>query len=262
MKKEKASELAKDLSETAYNIFLQLKEFDINPTSVETFYLALLTRSVIILSDLSIILDSNSKQPSTSSYILCRVLLDDFIRLLSVDLSNNPEEEIIKIQAEALDHRLKTAEFSAKFNEKYFESKHKQLSTKELVTDERQRLLANPNYDVYFSSKVGKGKFKKSENIAILCEALINDKSNLTQVERSYALYKELTRHVHYSHITYPFPSVEAEQQAETQIFEEFFLYCYRMIQVHFNFFSKKYSLIWSDTKLQSYFNSKGFELK
>jgi hypothetical protein len=200
MTTEEAATMANDIALIANDLGEQLTNHRINPTFIEEFYLGILTRSRRILRDISNILSTNNDAQITSSFILFRVLLDDFIRLFSVYSSSNMEEEIVKILADAHNHRFKNMNESVELNNNFYQGQNTSLFTQSRYDIEKQKFLNNPAFDRFFENK-STFKFKRLTPIAEVFERLqsdVNTKANA----HSYITYKFLTQYVHYSNKT------------------------------------------------------------
>jgi hypothetical protein len=256
MTKNEASILAEDLGKIAADILQQINELKITPTNVENFYLGLINRASVILKDTSFILKANSEQEITSAFILLRVLLDDFIRALSVYASNDRENEITLIEADALNHKFKTFQENVDINNNIYQGTHKSLSTQQEIDNALNKVLANTNFDKFFSNKnnLPKPKFKTLTPIANVFKVLMNGNTYSDASIHSHALYKELTRHVHYSNISFPFDTEEKQKEAEINILPEALFYCYKMTLIYFEIFSKNHQLIRRGEKVTDFF--------
>lgn len=255
MENEKYSKLAKRISELALNLLIQVKENrQINGSDLEeTYYSKLLCRLKEILLDISNILESE-RQLYTSSFILMRVLLDDFLRLLVVYYSNEPKEEISKLQADALMHFIKLMEESVKYNQEYFNEKHPQLSTNNTLVGFKNEIINNNTFKELFINQQNL-KLKSPGNIANIFENKLNTKSLKEKYAHSYSNYKYLTRYVHYGHLLYPYHTEEEDLVNSVKVFEESLRYCYNMFQILFAFFQKKYpSIVWKENEATEYF--------
>lgn len=259
MTKNEVSFLAEDIGNIADNILAQLNELKISPSNVEDFFWGLLNRASVILKDTSFILKANEEQQITSAFILLRVLLDDFIRALSVYSSNDRENEIILIQADALSHKFKTFQENVEINNAVYQGNNSWLSTQIEVNAKMQEVLANKNFDQYFSDKNNKPKpkFKVLTPIAKVFTELMKENTYADASIHSHVLYKVLTRHVHYSNFSFPFDTEERQRQAEINtLLPEALFYCYKMIQIYFEIFNKTHQLLWSGEKVTKFFET------
>ncbi len=87
------------------------------------FYLELLKRQVLLLSDICLLLQITSKTQLISVFILFRCLLDDFILLLYVASKGYDEEVLIAYNSKMFSEHFKSMRESRDFNHKYFEGK-------------------------------------------------------------------------------------------------------------------------------------------
>lgn len=73
-----------------------------------------------------LIYNSENRQSKyiSTPYIVLRSLLDDFMHLMYLELSNNKEEEIIKINAEAYKHCFVSLQNLTDSNYEHFDGKY------------------------------------------------------------------------------------------------------------------------------------------
>ena len=98
------SHLAKIISDLANSNLEQLQGKCQDEKDMQDYYLGILQKQALLLLDLSTILKNRQSKYISTPYIILRSLLDDFMHLMYLELSNNKEEEIIKINAEAYKH--------------------------------------------------------------------------------------------------------------------------------------------------------------
>ena len=256
MTKEETAQLSEDIGNIAEDIILQLNKHKIKPSYIEEFYLGLLVRERTILRDASFILRNNPELQITSVFILFRVLLDDFIRLFNVYAKNDEmEEEIIKIHADAHNHRFKSIKESVEINIVHFEGNHDSLSTREVYESEKNKFLGNSEFDKFFYDKT-QFKFKKIEQISNVFNLMKSDVKTAANVH-SYCVYKFLTQHVHYSNLTYYLDSSLTSRKVEIDQIEEILLYAIKMLIMQFDYFKRSYEIEWNDTLVSNFFNQK-----
>ena len=253
---DEATQMTEDIGNVAEDLLMQLNQYKIHPTYVEEFYLGLLARERIILRDVSGILRNNNERHLTSVFILLRVLLDDFIRLFSVYAREEEmEEEIVKISADAYDHRFKNINYSVGINNTYYGGLHQSMAQQKMYDDEKQKILDNSYFDKFFVDKPN-FKFKRLTTIADVFKLMSSDVKTKSNVNANI-VYKFLTQHVHYSNLTFYLDNDHKSRKVEIDQIEEILLYAIKMLVMQFDFFRKKYSINWNDTKVSNYFNSK-----
>jgi len=252
MNKNETAVLTRDIGNVAADLLLQINKHKIKPNLVEQFYLGILVRERVILRDIANVFENNHEQNITSVFILFRTLLDDFIRLFSVYVSKNMEEEIIRIQADAYNHRFKNLKESIEINDNHYDGNHNSLLTDEWLEKEKQSFLSNPEFDKFFEDKVS-FKFKKLTPISKIFDSIKSDVKTKANVH-SYVTYKFLTQYVHYSNLAFYLERDLEARTVEILQLEEILLYCFKALQMEFEFFTKTYPLIWNDTKITDYF--------
>lgn len=256
MKIDDAAQLADNIGFVAEDIIIQLNQCKIKPTFTEEFYLGLLARERILLRDVTGILRNNNERHLTSAFILLRVLLDDFIRLFSVYARDEKmEEEIVKIVADAYNHRFKNISNSVHINNTYYEGKHESMAKQEMLEEEKLKFINDPYYDRFFADKAN-FKFKRLTPISEVFELMRQDVKTKANVN-AYVVYKFLTQHVHYSNLTYYLDNKPESREVEIDQIEEILLYAIKMLVIQYDFFRKEYPIIWNDTKISKYFHDK-----
>ena len=256
MNKNEAFDLAHDLSNIATDILAQLDGLELKHNNLEDYFLGLLNRAKLILHDISIILKINHDTESVSALILLRVLLDDFIRALSIYSSGDRENQLVLIQANALEHIIKSTKENAYINSTLFQDTNSTISTQQDYDDILHRILNDPTFDNYFSDKnnIPIPKFKSPTAIGNIFKHLMRDNDYAAASIHSYVLYKELSRHVHYANFSFPYPNEQVQKELENNMLEEAFFYCYKMLLVYCSFFAKTYTIVWNDKRVTAYF--------
>ena len=258
MTKDETAKLAENIGNIAEDLLKQLTQEKIRPTYIEEFYLGLLQRTRIILKDAATILTNNHEKQICSAFILFRVLIDDFIRLFSVYASNNMEEDIIKIQADAHSHRFKNIEEDIKINEMFYAGQHEFLSTQKSLDDEKQKFLNNPLNDKMFIEKAT-FKLKKLPPISHVFN-LMNSDVKIKANAHSYIVYKFLSQYVHYSSLTFDLDRDDSTRKLEINQIEEILFYTYKMILIQYDYFHLTYSLKLNDKTVAEFFNGDEYE--
>lgn len=110
-----------DLSQDAREVAVQINEQLNSLSYADRFYLGLLDRLKTLCKDVSLLINVNEIQKLDSAFIICRALVDDFIRLFAAHSGINKEIELAKIDADALKHGLRNLEESVKINNKYYD---------------------------------------------------------------------------------------------------------------------------------------------
>lgn len=254
MTTEEAATMAKDIAYIADDLTQQLNKYKIKPTYVEEFYLGILSRERRILRDISNILMTNNDQQITSSFILFRVLLDDFIRLISVYSSSDMEEEVTKILADAYNHRFKSIKESVELNDNLYNGQNPSLLTQIQYDTAKQSFIDNSEFDNLFENKQS-FKFKRLTPISDVFERIKTD-VKIKANAHSYIVYKFLTQYVHYSNLAFSLDHDKNARKEEINQFEETLLYCYKMLLILYEYLNRRYALVWNDIKITAYFRA------
>ena len=238
-------ESVRNLSDLSNLADILLKKIDtlriIEPLdSIEDYYYNILRRFKITTRDIALIINKNSWESLDSAYILSRVILDDFLRLLKIHTTENKEEEISALQGTAMENIFKTAKNNYEINTEYFDGEHEDLATKQMHDQALEAVKANPKYSNLLSPKQNQ-VFKSVRQIAQIFES-IDDNAILKENEHAYSIYKDLSRHIHYSNLYYPYDNFTEQQQREVIIFGELQKYLVNMLKILNTYFITKYT--------------------
>lgn len=259
MTKDEAAQLAQEISDIAKDILLQINNLRIMPNFVEQFFIGMLRRERILLRDVASLLSNNDDDQITSAFIVLRVLLEDFIRVFGIYTSSSMVDEVVKIQADALWHKFKNISQSVKINNDFHSGEHASLYTQDKFDKEKQKILDNPEYDIFFEDKA-KFKFKKMPHVADLFEQIRNNVKTNANVH-SYVIYKHLTQYVHFSNSTSYLDNDTNVRKFEIDQLAEILLYVYKMLLMEYQFLNIRYTISLNDTKVLEFFRSSTIEV-
>ncbi len=256
MNKDEIIDLTEKISNLAYDILIQLNEHKIKPTYIDEFYLGILMRIRSFTRDIMLLLKSNHENQITSVFVLLRVMIDDFIRLFSVYARpKTMKEEIIKIEADAHDHRFKSINESASINNQFFNGNKEGYSTQEFYDEAVNKFKENPKNDKFFSNKET-FKFKKLPPISNTFKIMQNDIKVNANIH-SFAIYKFLTQYVHFSNLTLDIQRTPSVRELEINQIEEILLYSYKALLMIYDYFNKTYPIKLKDELIKTHYNDK-----
>lgn len=206
------------------------------PNETQTYYLGLLRRQAIITYDLSVMLQDRPRENLTTPYILFRALLDDFLHVLYLELSENRDEDIVKINASGHCENFKSLEnLTLSKNKEYHDVQFDYLSVDEFESL-KVRYKGQEKNIKYFQDIEG-FKFKHFYSLTSMAKS-INSSSNYNVArDRAFYLWKSFSSFVHYSNWCYDFEMTE--NVVKIQHMEEAFQYVFNTIYFSACFFKK-----------------------
>lgn len=207
------------------------------------YMLGLTSRTAIILQDIHFLLKDNPNSQLTSSFILFRCLLDDFITLLYFQSGNFNEEELIAHTAEAHRQWFKMQDESKSINDIYFGGENKTIANADYILQKKTEFINNPVNDVYFVNKQ-LFKFKPfsttAKIIADLPSRFTKEKFPIAIANvHAYVLWKLLSKYVHYSLWSYQLETSPASRVIEIDQLKEILGYCYKTVQMTSDYLNK-----------------------
>ena len=144
------SHLAKIISDLANSNLEQLQGKCQDEKDMQDYYLGILQKQALLLLDLSTILKNRQSKYISTPYIILRSLLDDFMHLMYLELSNNKEEEIIKINAEAYKHCFVSLQNLTDSNYEHFDGKYPFYLKQEEVEKVKNQFINKDKNKKYF----------------------------------------------------------------------------------------------------------------
>lgn len=203
---------------------------------IQDYYLGILKRQVILLSDLSKILNNRDREHISTPFIILRSLLDDFLHLVYLELHSDKEAEITKINASTHKQSFKSLDNLA--NSSYEHMTHTKLKEVKAI----------------FKSKDGNKKyFKNVQSFKfigfMIFDEMVNSISLPSDIEmfkvRAYYLWKEFSSFVHYSNYSFDYEMADAEQNL--LMIDESLQYCYNSIYLAFKYFERTLKIGFKD---------------
>lgn len=238
------SRLAQMIADLANSNLKQLQGKCQGETDIQDYYLGILQRQALLLLDLSIILENRQSKYISTPYIILRSLLDDFIHLLYLELSNNKEEYIIRINAEAYKHSFVSLQNLTDSNYENFDGKYPFYLKREEVEDVKKQFATKDKNKKYFEN-ISRFKFKSFMTFNILVGRITHSRKIKIYRDRAYYLWKEFSEFVHYS--TFSFKMEQQDAPENMNKIDETFQYCYNSIYLSFKYFAFEYDLDFID---------------
>lgn len=240
------SHLAKIISDLANSNLEQLQGKCQDEKDMQDYYLGILQKQALLLLDLSTILKNRQSKYISTPYIVLRSLLDDFMHLMYLELSNNKEEEIIKINAEAYKHCFVSLQNLTDSNYEHFDGKYPFYLKQEEVEKVKNQFVNKDKNKKYFK-EITRFKFKSFMTFNTLVGRINHSREIKIYGDRAYYLWKEFSEFVHYS--TFSFKMEQQDTPENMNKIDESFQYCYNSIYLSFKYFASEYDLNFIDNE-------------
>ncbi len=186
----------------------QLEGKCIDPEETQDYYVGLLSRQAQLTYDLHIVLSGRPKENLTTPYIILRALLDDFLHVLYLDLSDNPDEEIVCINAKG--HRdnfkaLKNLTDSA--NQEYHGQNFGYLSDDEY--EELKIVFKSKAKNQKYFTNIDNFELKKFKTMAEMALCINSTENYNVARDRTFFYWKHFSAFVHYSTWCYDYETTD-----------------------------------------------------
>lgn len=215
-----------------------------NKEEIQNYYLGILRRHAIILSDLRIILNNRNPEFITTPFILLRSLLDDFLHLLYLELYKEPEKKIIEINADTYKKNFAALEDLTKSNYKHFHGKYPFYLTNEQYQENLNLFSEKKGNEKYFEDN-NKSKFKKFMTLTQMVDGISHSRDVEIFKDRAFFLWKVFSSFIHYSN--YSFDCELRNDKENLNMIDESFQYCYNSIYLAFKYFERNLGLEFMD---------------
>lgn len=211
---------------------------------VQDYYLGILRRQAILLLDMEKILNNRNSELITTPFIILRSLMDDFLHLLYLELHENREEEILKINAKTHKQTFISLEDLTKSNHNHFNGAYPFYLNNEQFQDLKVTFAGKAENDKYFIDK-GHFKFKNFIPLSQVAEKITHSRNVEIFKDRAFYLWKEFSSFVHYSNFSF---YLETNQDpTNLKKIEEGFQYCYNSIYLSFKYFERTFGIEFTD---------------
>jgi len=218
-----------------------------NAHEVQDYYLGLLRKQCILLSDLSLILKNRNPEFISTPFIILRSLIDDFLHLLFLECQANKEIEITRINADSYKHSFNSLKDLTFSNYKHFDGQYPHYLTNEQF--EKLKL------DFKIKEK-NKKYFKNIDTFKFIVFKTVSDMTNSFTIsrdvdiyrDRAYYLWKEFSSFVHYSNYSFEYEMQNAEENL--LMIEESLQYCYNSIYLSFKYFERSFDVMFQDDQV------------
>jgi hypothetical protein len=222
------ADLAERTMRIAENLVQQLVQTQADYKS--KYVHGVLNRQILLLENVTATLRTNQPHAITSTFILLRCLLDDFITVLYLKHKGFHEGDIVNHTANAFHERFKTIAASKQINNKFFEGAGDGLVDDEREATERAEFLGNPENDRYFKNKA-KFEFKDFPSVTAMTRLLPQTDLGLANAH-AFVVWRHLSHYVHFSLFTYQLQSDEAIREIELKQLKEVLSYCYKSLVI------------------------------
>jgi len=202
---------------------------------LQDYYLGMIRRQAILLSDIAILIEHTAHHNISSIFIIVRCLLDDFLHVLYFKLNGDEEENITKLNADVHRQMFKSVEVIMESNHLHFEGQNPFYITDEAFVALKEQFINRGENDIYFVNK-GQFRFKKFKTLLEIASGITDfDLSKLSQ--RAFYFWKDTSEFIHYSNTTFEKEINADNKQHNLAILEEIILYSYNTIELSFRYF-------------------------
>ena len=238
------SELAKTLSDLANANLHLLKGKCQKNIEEQDYYLGILRRQAILLSDLSLLLNNRDSEYISTPFIILRSLLDDFLHLLYLENQKDKSVEITKINADSYRQSFISLELLTNSNDEHFNGLYPSYLTHEKLIDVKEifaNIETNTRYLKNRETIALKGFMSFTEMVKTIRYNSDVDRFK----DRAYYLWKEFSSFAHYSNYSFYYELKNAKENLN--MIDESFKYCYNSIYLSFKYFEPIYSVEFKD---------------
>jgi hypothetical protein len=228
MKKESIANYADRLGHIAFDIGQQLHKSKV--TLKEKYFLGLLARHAVILRDIKDIIASRDLNAQTSTFILFRCLLDDFITLLYFQSRDFQESDLISHTANAFNKKFKMLKESVSINEKYFNGSLQDLANTTIYDQEVNEFCQNTDNHIFFKD-AKKRSWKTFINTSEIVRQLPRNGISAANAH-ALVLWQLLSNYIHYSAFTYMLETSPESRKIEIIQLKEALSYSYKSIVI------------------------------
>lgn len=201
---------------------------------VQDFYLGILRRQAVLLSDLALILNNRDSRYISTPFIILRSLLDDFLHLLYLELHIDKDAEIVKINADAYKHSFGSLKALTDSNYENFEGLYPFYLKNEELEKLKIQFSQKEKNKKYFKD-IDNFVFKKFITCGQVYERIKSTREVNIYCDRAYYLWKEFSLFVHYS--IYSFKMELEGSDENMNIIDESLQYCYNSVSLSFKYF-------------------------
>ncbi len=215
-----------------------------DPIEIQDFYLGLLRKQGILLSDLSLILKNRKSEYISTPFIILRSLIDDFLLLLYLENHNDRDTEITRINANSHRHSFNSLKGLTDSNYEHFEGKYPFYLTHEKLQEIKDTFIAKEKNKRYFMNP-DTFKFKVFMRFSDMVHSLTYSREVGIFRDRAYYLWKEFSSFIHYSNYSFEYELQDAEENL--YMIDESFQYCYNSIYLTFKYFERVLKIEFND---------------
>lgn len=227
--KEKLSKWANSIADLSETLAHQITNHTIDGRDLESTLLYLkLIRHSTQTRDVSRLLLSNPVQRFSSSFILLRCMLEDFITLYYLRVNNYDRELIIRYVSEGVYNRVKMMEETAELNKRFYGGRLEGLISFDYIKDEKNRLRADPiNNDLFIDKQ--QFKLKRFPSVRDMIKSLPVNDSTIANVP-SIITWIQYSEYVHHSIISARHDSDVAVNKIQLKQMKGVMLCAYKLV--------------------------------
>jgi len=237
---EEAKKLSKLANENLGLLTVKCKE----TIEIQDYYLGILRKQAILLSDLSLILKNRNSEYISTPFIILRSLLDDFLHLLYLETHSDRETEITRINADSYRHSFNSLKDLTDSNYEYFDGKYPFYLTHQQLQEVKDLFISKEKNKRYFKNP-DTFKFKVFKKFSEMVKCFSHSHNVDIFRDRAYYLWKEFSSFVHYSNYSFEYELQNTKENLN--MIDESFQYCYNSIYLAFKYFERVLQIEFKD---------------
>ena len=238
----------------AENNLKQLTNLCSSQEQEQDYYLGLIRRQSIFNIDIWNLLKLRNHTNYISPLIICRCIIDDYIRLAYILESSDPLETLTKMNADAYKKNLNNLEKLAKVNDEFFKKQPPYYPTFELVTEIKEIFKSKEKHHKYFDN-INEFKLKSFPSTRAIVDSFPIDETG-SGINRAFYLWRHLSDYIHFSNFSFELEFDERNEAYNLNYIQEVLYYSYKTIKLAFRFFETRNNLEIIDVDNLEYFYS------
>jgi len=241
MTKEELIKISKGLYRNIESNIHQVVDLYDSQNEIDNFYYGLISRQLMLITDMSCLLSNQYLKNFTGLFILGRSIIDDFMPLHYSITSQSPKDEIVKFNALGHKNVFKKLDELADLNERILDANFPYYPTKETVKNLKDKFSENNSNDKYFTDK-SNFKLKNALNKRQLIDTY-KGKDSEADLFRAYYRWRQFSDYVHYSKYSYNFIIQNQTILNQYDDIAEIFAYGYYGSKLIMKYFESEYNV-------------------
>lgn len=177
------------------------------PEETQDYYIGLLRRQAQLTYDLHTIFSDRPKENLTTPYIILRALMDDFLHVLYLDLSDNPDEEIVCINAKGHRDNFNALKNLTDSENQVYQGQNFGYLSEEAYEELKVVFKSKPKNQKYFTV-IDNFELKRFKTMADMARSINSTENYNVSRDRAFFMWKNYSAFVHYSTWCYDYESI------------------------------------------------------